>query len=161
MAFENVNVSSLRASLINCKNSLNYNSSSTLIEIISNNNVWNVSAKSVLKEALITLTGERYKDIEKKISDYESATNLIEEYQILEADNKRMESEYRSLEPRLYYEESYEVSSTDADGNVTSETEYRTVMDYAVKRMMDSLKQNIEKNKERMKQILIEVEILI
>ena len=59
MAFENVNVSSLKSALTQCKNSINHSMSDELINNISNTSVWQTSAQINLKNALTNFKNER------------------------------------------------------------------------------------------------------
>ena len=52
MAFENVDVSSLRNALTQCKNSINHSTTNELMNNISNTSVWQASAQANLKKAL-------------------------------------------------------------------------------------------------------------
>ena len=68
MAFENVDVSSLRNALTQCKNSINHSTTNELMNNISNTSVWQASDQANLKKALTKLENERYKNLEDKIN---------------------------------------------------------------------------------------------
>lgn len=143
MAFENINVASLRNALSQCKNSINYSKSEELIQDIS---VWQCDSKNKLKEALIKLTSGRYKDLENLLNDYLYAVNYIEEYQNLQKENESLEREYSSLSNRLYYTENYTTSTTLSDGTVETKVHSRTVKDYGVELKMNTVRQKINNN---------------
>ena len=83
MAFENVNVSSLKNSINSCIDSINYSSSKEIIGKISSNNIWQTSSRDNFKRALTKLVDVRYKNLEKKLKDYLKIADMIEEYQKL------------------------------------------------------------------------------
>lgn len=102
MAFENVNVTSLRNALNNCEDRINYSRSKELINNISNPNVWQSDSQPILKEALEKLINVRYKDLEGKLEDYKLACNYIEEYQELAKQNQNLLATNKSLQRDLY-----------------------------------------------------------
>ncbi len=102
MAFENVNVTSLRNALNNCEDRINYSRSKELINNISNPNVWQSDSQPILKEALQKLINVRYKDLEGKLEDYKLACNYIEEYQELAKQNQNLLATNKSLQRDLY-----------------------------------------------------------
>ena len=102
MAFENVNVVSLRNALNNCEDRINYSRSKELINNISNPNVWQSDSQPILKEALQKLINVRYKDLEGKLEDYKLACNYIEEYQELAKQNQNLLATNKSLQRDLY-----------------------------------------------------------
>ena len=105
MAFENVNVVSLRNALNNCEDRINYSRSKELINNISNPNVWQSDLQPILKEALEKLINVRYKDLESKLEDYKLACNYIEEYQELAMQNQNLLASNKSLQRDLYNDE--------------------------------------------------------
>ena len=105
MAFENVNVVSLRNALINCQDRINYSRSKALINDISNPDVWQSDSQPILKEALEKLINVRYKDLENKLEDYKLACNYIEEYQELAKQNQNLLASNKSLQRDLYNDE--------------------------------------------------------
>lgn len=102
MAFENVNVVSLRNALVTCEDRINYSRSKALINEISNPNVWQSDLQPILKEALEKLVNVRYKDLEGKLEDYKLACNYIEEYQELAKQNQNLLATNKSLQRDLY-----------------------------------------------------------
>ena len=102
MAFENVNVVSLRNALVTCEDRINYSRSKALINEISNPNVWQSDSQPILKEALEKLINVRYKDLEGKLEDYKLACNYIEEYQELAKQNQNLLATNKSLQRDLY-----------------------------------------------------------
>ncbi len=97
MAFENVNVSSLRSALSSCKDSLNCNTTTELINSIADANVWDTDSKKTLKEALEKLANEKYKNLKDKLDSYSSIVTKIEEYQKLAEENMQLEMKYQRL----------------------------------------------------------------
>ena len=55
MAFESINVSSLKNSLIACRNSLNHNISERLIFDLVNPSIWLCDSKKVLQDSIYKL----------------------------------------------------------------------------------------------------------
>lgn len=153
MAFENVNVDSLRNALNSCKNSINHTISENLIGNIEESSNWVSSAKHNLNKSLNTLTNERYKSLEQLIDKYLEVTNYIGEYKQLEQENKELSQQYNNLSSRLYYTEYYTETSTDIEGNTISITKSRRVKDYGVERQMININQKIIENKEKMENL--------
>ena len=111
MAFENVNVVSLRNALVTCEDRINYSRSKALINEISNPNVWQSDLQPILKEALEKLINVRYKDLEGKLEDYKLACNYIEEYQELAKQNQNLLATNKSLQRDLYNDDNEKNSS--------------------------------------------------
>lgn len=153
MAFENVNVDSLRNALNSCKNAINHSISENLIGNIEESSNWVSSAKHNLNKSLNTLTNERYKSLEQLIDKYLEVTNYIGEYKQLEQENKELSQQYNNLSSRLYYTEYYTETSTDIEGNTISITKSRRVKDYGVERQMININQKIIENKEKMENL--------
>lgn len=55
MAFENVNASSLKSALTQCKNSINHSITDSLISDVSNSSIWQCDSQKTLKDALTKL----------------------------------------------------------------------------------------------------------
>ena len=139
MAFENVDVSSLRNALTQCKNSINHSTTDELINNISN--------------ALTKFGNERYKNLEDKINSYFTVVSYIEKYQNLQKENVSLENQYSSLSNRLYYTETYTTTSTASDGTVSTETHTRRVKDRWVESQMSNVRKKINDNKEEMENL--------
>ena len=150
MAFESVNVSSLRSALMQCKNSINHSTTNNLISNISNPNVWQASSQTTLKNALTKLENERYKDLENKIDSYLVVVSYIERYKNLQSENNSLENQYNSLSHRLYYTETYTTTYTDSDGIEHTDYHQRTVKDYYVESQMHNVRNRINQNKNEM-----------
>ena len=101
MAFENVDVTSLRQALNSCKNSINYRTSKTIINNISNPAVWQSDQQPVLKEAMEKLINIRYRNLEDKLEDYQIITNYIEDYQKLSKQNQIYTTECNNLRKEM------------------------------------------------------------
>lgn len=153
MAFENVDVSSLRNALIQCKNSINYSTINELLNNISNVSIWQTSAQVNLKNALTKLANERYKNLEYKINSYFDIVSYIEKYQNLQNENVSLESQYSSLSDRLYYTETYTTTSRTIDGKVLTEQHSRRVKDGWIESQMYSVRNEINNNKEEMENL--------
>ena len=152
MAFESVNVASLRNALTQCKNTIDHSTTDGLINSVSNTSVWQTSAQSILKNALVKIKEERYRDLESKINEYFAISSYIESYQTLQKENEMLEEKYVSLSTRLYYTETYTTTSTESDGT-TSTTHTRQVKDKAVETEMNEILKKINKNKEEMEEL--------
>ena len=152
MAFESVNVASLRNALTQCKNTIDHSTTDGLINSVSNTSVWQTSAHSILKNALVKTKEERYRDLESKINEYFAIASYIESYQTLQKENEMLEEKYVSLSTRLYYTETYTTTSTESDGT-TSTTHTRQVKDKAVETEMNEILKKINKNKEEMEEL--------
>lgn len=161
MAFENINVTSLKNALLQCKNSIDYSTTDEVIQNISSSTVWQSDAKNKLRETLGRLKNEKYKDLENLLNDYLYAVSYIDEYQELERENKSLEIEYSNLQDRLYYTEEYTTSTTSSDGTVETETHTRTVKDYSVELKMNNVRETINNNNEKMSYLENKVSNLI
>lgn len=161
MAFENINVSSLKNALMSCKNSLNHSVSRNLIGEISNSSVWQSDSRNVLKQALEKLNNVRYKELEDKIDIYLNATSYIEEYKALQDEIKRLEVEYARLRPKLYYTDYYDVNFVDENGNNVTETRSRTLKNYSVQNQMFSITNKINNNRNQMEILKNKVDNLV
>ena len=143
MAYEHINVASLKESLLACKNSINYKDTSTIITEISNNSTWEADAKTPLKNGMTILTEQRYKELENKLDSYIGIANTIEQYQTLAKENQALETEYASLSTRLNKTEEYTEKQQDkSSGETISVKKTREVIDTDVENQM---KQNREK----------------
>lgn len=152
MAFESVNVASLRNALTQCKNTIDHSTTDGLINSVSNTSVWQTLAQPNLKNALVKIKEERYRDLESKINEYFAIASYIESYQTLQKENEMLEEKYVSLSTRLYYTETYTTTSTESDGT-TSTTHTRQVKDKAVETEMNEILKKINKNKEEMEEL--------
>lgn len=150
MAFENVDVSSLRNALTQCKDSLNYKTTDELINSISNTSIWQSLAQKNLKNALTKLSNERYKKLEDKINSYFDVVSYIEKYQNLRKENLNLEAEYSSLSNHLYYEEEYTTTNRGKNNELITETHSRTVKNTDVERQIVNIQTKISNNKEEM-----------
>lgn len=145
MAFEQVDTNSLKKALIECENKIDYNKTKELISDISNSNVWQTESQKNLKKALEKLKNKRYKELESKISNYQTLVTYIEKYQELVRENESLESQYSSLSSKLYYTETY----TDSDGTTITETK----KDTSVETQMNNIRNQINKNKKEMESL--------
>lgn len=150
MAFENVNVTSLRNALTQCKNAINHSTTNRLINNISNTSVWQSSAQSNLRNALTKLENERYNMLEHTINNYLKIVSIIEEYKKLEKKNVSLKNQYSSLSNKLYRTETYTTTIRGSNGTVKTETNSRKVKDSKVDSQMYSIKREINNNKEEM-----------
>ena len=148
MAFENVDVGQLRSSLNDCKNSLKYSTSQSLTKGITNSSVWQSSAQENLKKALSKLTDERYKELEDKIDSYLGIASLIESYKELEKNNIDLQSEIDNLYKNLYKKE---------ERKFLGIVYYDEVLDISVLDTINAKKDEIKTNKEKMEEIVNQV----
>lgn len=153
MAFENVDVTSLRNALTQCKNSINHSITSDLINNISNSYVWQSLSQKKLKNALTKLENERYKNLENKIDSYFNIVSDIEKYQNLQRENSSLESHYSILQTRLYYTETYTTTYEDSEGVTHVDYHTRTVKDHGVESQMISTRNKINNNKNTMESL--------
>ena len=146
MAFENVNVTSLRNSLNQCKNAINHSTTDGLISSVSNASAWQSSAQSNLKNALSKLTNTRYKELENKLSNYQNTVNFIEKYQDLQSENKSKQQEIDYLNYKLYKTNS-QTGKKEKDANVDAKISKlrkqinynKTEMDNLINRVSNSI----------------------
>lgn len=160
MAFENVNVTSLKNSINNCKSSLNHNASQSLITTLSQN-VWQADAKQNLIDALTTINEERYKKLEDTLDTYLTIADKIQNYKNLEQENRNLYNEISSLQGRLWYTEYYTEYYTDQYGYTHSEEHSRRVKDYGVENQINNNYNRINSNNSNMERLKNEVSNLI
>lgn len=153
MAFENVNVASLKSNLEACKNYINNSISEELPANIMNADIWYSDARGTLKNALDRLNS-LYDALENRINHYLSVANQIEQYQNLVSENQKLESEYSNLESKLWYQEKYTITNYNSE---TETYEYeeatRTVKDTNVENKMYSVRNEINSNNTTMESL--------
>jgi len=147
MAFENVNVSSLRSALDTAKNDLvnSDQESLNLITTLADNGNWQANAKGTLKEALEKLTGERYVELRDKIDSYYQIVDYITEYKDLEKANNDLRNSLTSLNNRLWVDE-----ETEVDG----ETFTTQVIDHNVQNQINIANDTLTANLNRMDELV-------
>lgn len=101
MAFENVNIASLKGSINSCINTLNYNATNNIINNISNNNIWQTDSRNTLKKALETLKNTRYKNLKDYLYKCSTIAGYIEQYKAKEALIKSYQNQISSLNQQL------------------------------------------------------------
>lgn len=150
MAFENVDVSSLKGALAQCKNSLNHSATDELIDNMINVSIWQSLAQASIRIALKKLGKEKYKSLEDKINSYDTIASYIAGYKLLQEENEKSEEQYLYLSDNLYYTETYTTTSTANDGTTSTETHTRTVKNTDVELEMFNIRKKIEENKKTM-----------
>lgn len=127
MAFENINVISLKNAINSCINSINYNSSKEIINKISGSDIWNTESKKNFERALTKLINIRYLELENKLKNYLKIADKIEEYQKLSSVNASTQIELANIMNEL--------------NELTNETEIATLND-----QVSNLKKEIDNN---------------
>lgn len=149
MLFESINVSSLRQSLYDCKNSLNHNYSDELINHLAGDS-WISDTKQHLISSIEVLTTERYYSLNQKIDTYLKATDMIEEYQDLNRKNNEANNKISELEPQLWKSEKYTEKHLKSNGTYEYIDYWEDVEDMDVKNKIESLKSEISSNTSQM-----------
>lgn len=153
MAFENINVGSLKSALNSCKNSINNNISKELKNNVINSDIWHCNARNNLRGSLGKLEG-LYNDLNSKIDHYLSLANEIEKYQNLVTTNNDLRNQYNDLNNRLYRKEKYDRWYCDEEtGEWKSVPDTRKVKDVNVENQMNNIKNQIENNESSMQSI--------
>lgn len=168
MAFESVDVTSLRNSINSCKASLNHSASQNLITSLSSN-IWQTQAKQVLVNALTKLNEERYKKLEDTLDTYLGIADKIEAYKNLEQSNINLRNRNSWLQGRIYrteyYTEYYDDTYKDQFGYwhtvERSRTASRQVRDESVVNEINNNITTINNNMEKMRKLQNEVANLI
>lgn len=127
MAFENINVISLKNAINSCINSINYNSSKEIINKISGSDIWNTESKKNFERALTKLINIRYLELENKLKNYLKIADKIEEYQKLSSVNASTQIELANIMNEL--------------NELTNENEIATLND-----QVSNLKKEIDNN---------------
>lgn len=149
MAFESVDVNSLKSALTQCRNSINFNTTNQLMNNISNSSVWQSDSQKNLKNAMSTLVNKRYAELIEKLNNYSNVVSYIEQYKSLESENASLERESNDLSRRLYRDETYEIK-TSVKGRVKTETRVRTVKDSGVENSINNIRNRINNNNSKM-----------
>ena len=146
MAFESIDVSSLKNSLNSCKNQLNNSISTGLVSSIIDDNIWVCNSRYNLKKALLNLN-DIYSQLENEINQFIGVADAIQEYKNMQSKVEELKIEYSNLSGKLYYEESYQdwYYYYDDDGQRQSDYNWatRTVKDNAVELQMAFVKNEI------------------
>ena len=159
MAFENVDVGSLRSSLNSCKNSLKCSAGKEFMS--SAGSIWQGSAKDNLIKNLDKLYNEKYKKLEELLDKYLGVCGEIEHYKKLESDCAKLSEEIEDLKPHLYVEveKEKEVSEwyQDNDGKwkekKTTETYTEEEIDTTIETKINNRLDAIEQKQLKMKGI--------
>lgn len=150
MAFENVDVSSLKNALTQCKNSINHSTTDELLNNVSNSSIWKTSSQTNLKNALSKFKNERYKNLEDKIDSYFNIVSYIEKYQNLQKENINLENQYSSLSNKLYYTDTKPSIIKNGRVAIDSSSSSNLIKDSYVEAQMSDLRKKINNNKEEM-----------
>lgn len=153
MAFENVNVASMRNAINSCIGKLNKEEIQELTNNISNSSVWEANAQDTLKKALTRLGSIRYIELEQQLINCYEIVNYIEEYQNINSTNESLFKEYSSLDKKLYYTENYIIEDVDENGNKIKKECTRKVKDSSVEKQMDTIKKEINENRNTMENL--------
>lgn len=156
----NINVISLKNSILSLKNSIKNTTTKQLPEKITNNNIWQADAKANLKKALEKLNNTHYADLNKEISRIESAIPYIEKYQNLNSANIGYKNQINNLNPYLYYYETHTVTTYFFGKKSTREERVR-MKDYGVERQISALEEKISNNTREMETIKSNINNLI
>ncbi len=149
MAFENVNVSMLKSSIITCENELN----TTFLEGLINNikmSDWTGNSKNTLISALDTLNDVNIKKVVYELNSAKKVVEYIEEYKQLQQDNNYMRNKYYNLQNNLYKP----VTPAEGDSNGSVGVE----IDYAVDSQMKQINSKTYQNEQRMNVLVSLVE---
>lgn len=157
MAFDNVDVNSLKNALISCKNSINNSKTDEILANISSSQVWQSESKNKLTKALETLRKERYKELESLLDKYLNVVNDLEEYKRIEKENISLSSQYSSLSKKLYYTDYYTEISYDADGNEITNKKSKMVKNYYVQNQMNGINQIINSNNSKLESLELKI----
>lgn len=160
MAFENVDVASLKSALNTCKNNLNHSTTDSIISNLSSNS-WMADSKTNLKKALEKLVNTRYKNLSDKIDEYLTAAGYIQEYKDLDAENDSLEQQIASLNSNLYTTGLKKSVSIDYDGERHISIGKEKIENPEVKRQIDNLTNEIINNNEAMESLKAKVENIV
>ncbi|MBO6145179.1 MAG: hypothetical protein J6O62_00045 [Bacilli bacterium] len=101
MAYENVNVSSLKYSLNQCLESLSTSSSQRVLEELNRNDKWCAESKEKYKEALDKLINTRYTELKEYLNQCLSNADQIQKYQEASAAKSSYNSQISGLNRQL------------------------------------------------------------
>ena len=81
MSYNGVDLDSLKNTINNCLNSINYNSSSNIIESLNSDAYWNASTKTNFKNSLSSLVDIKYDNLKKVLKEALEKINTLEHNQ--------------------------------------------------------------------------------
>lgn len=97
MAYENVDVYSLKNAIINCNNSINFQREKSIISDISQKNIWSCSAKNTLINAMNDLFNNKISKLDSAYNNFEYMAQKIAEYQEYKRQYDQIVLELKSL----------------------------------------------------------------
>ncbi len=160
MAFENVNVSSLKNSINSCIDSINYSSSKEIIGKISSNNIWQASSRDNFKRALTKLVDVRYKNLEKKLKDYLKIADMIEEYQKLSNNQSASQLKLAQINAQINETSDFIKNYNNTTGNADELNTKKSNLNKLVAQK-ESIKKNINGNDTSLATIKSNIENLL
>ena len=152
MALENINTSSLRNSITACKNAINYNTEKQVLNTISNESIWKTNSKDNLKNAIMTLTNQRYKELEQKLDSYYKIVSNIEKYQKLYNENELYQSDKKNLKREIFKNKT---TMNEENQNEVLRNERR------IENQINNLNNKIDSNNQQMRAIKTQISNLI
>lgn len=95
MGLDNINASSLRSAIAQCKSSLNYSNENQILSEIANESIWKCNSKSTLSKGIKDLI----KEIDKLKVELDSCNVLadyVDQYQKYESENASLKKQKNS-----------------------------------------------------------------
>lgn len=162
MAFENVDVNSLRNAITSCRNSMNYNYSRNLLLTLNSNAIWQADAKQNVTRALENLINSKYWELEEELNKCSNITNLIAQYKQAEEAKTTLTNQYNELNKKLYYEESYTENHWNGETNsYDSVTKTRTVKNTNIEQSMNAINAQKQEQENTMTNLLGQINGLL
>ncbi len=159
MAFENIDVTSLKLSLNSFKSTINYSITNLLIDYVVNNDLWYCDSRLCLRKALYNLK-RLYQDLEKNIDNYLTVATMIEDYKTLQSDNNNLREERERLTSQLWRDEEYTELEYNAETESYDEVKkWRRVKDSTVENRIFEIDGHLHQNEERMSQLYYKINI--
>lgn len=162
MAFENVDINSLKNAISSCRNSINYNYSRNLLLTLNSNTIWQADAKQNVKRALENLINNKYRELEEELNNCSNITNLIAQYKQAEEVKTALTNQYNELNKQLYYEESYTENHWNGETNsYDSVAKKRTVKNTSVEQSMNTINNQKQEQENTMTNLLGQINGLL
>lgn len=157
MAYEEIDVMRLKNALITFKNSIDYSTSSNLLNSISNYSVWKSLSQTNLINSINKLINVRYYELNNEIDRYLQIVSKIEYYKSLQESNYSLESEYSNLSKNLYSTETYYQGYSLSKGKKAPKKLTRQVIDKNVEYQMNEINNRINENVELMNELTYKI----
>ena len=150
MAYENINVSSAKAAINSCLNSIRHETSNEITGSLSASSEWISDSKTTFVGSVKKLVDVRYKELKDYLKQCLGTLDKIQEYKDLQAKNKSIDSSISSVSNRLSNAR-YKYNQMSDKTTSEAKSKKRDIDNY--ERELSSLKSQRQSNINKMNQI--------